>query len=90
MRFGRLANETFKLRDQGVVVIDQRQVRLDVLPHAGVGEAVGHVEFRPVARVAEFLREWPEVCLTVEILDMRQQFGSLAHQVIAATQKVTR
>ena len=65
-----------ELGEQLVVVIDQLEVDLDALAHAGIGEALG--DAGAVGLVGELLAGLGEVVLAVGVLDVGEQLGALA------------
>src|SRR5262245_7587754 len=74
--------------EQLVVLVDQGEIDLHRLVDAGIGEAVGDVQFLPIGGVAELQAEGRMVVLAVGVLDVSDGLGSLMDQVLPAAQQV--
>lgn len=75
-----------EVRDERVVLREERQVDLDAFPDAGIREVVGH----PVA--IGWIREAPaevgQVVLGPRVLNVGQQLPALPHQVQPPAEQV--
>ena len=80
-------NIEFQVGEQGVVVPEHFEIDFDSLFDAGVRKPIG--DACPVGLVGDLLSDFREVVLTVGVLYVNKQFGSLVHEVHPAAQKVT-
>jgi hypothetical protein len=72
---------------QSIIVLEQREVDRDRLPHLRVEEMLGEVVAGGL--VGDLLAEGGEVVLARGVLDVREQLGALAHEVAATAQEVS-
>ena len=85
----RLPNDReFEVPDEGVVLIDSRQVDLDTLPHTRIGDM--RADPVTVGRIGEASLEGRQVVLRAGILNVRQEFAALPDQVQPTPHEIAR
>jgi hypothetical protein len=77
-----------KILDQAVVGVAQLQVSVHARAHHGIGKASGHTV--ALLRCAERSTRFLQVVLVERGLDVRVQFGSLAHEEQAPSHQAAR
>ena len=84
--FGTTGEIEFHFPEELIVVIDEGDIDCDGLAHAGIGEMVGDIF--AVGFVGESLAGLGQIVLAVGIMDVGQQFGTLAGQMAAPPESV--
>ena len=88
VRLGLLDNIEFQIVNQPVIEFHQLQIHLDAFLDGGIGKMVGYAD--TICLVRYFLFKDGKIILAVGVLDMRQKFSSLMHEVISPTQEIPR
>jgi hypothetical protein len=83
---GQLKDGVFELGDEGVVVVEEREVGPDAGLNSGIVEELG--ETFPAGGCGQWPGGHGQIVLGEGVLDVGQEFGSLTSEVEAAAQKV--
>jgi len=74
------------LGEELVVDINEVHIHLDHGTHAGVFEAIGHID--AVGGISELFAKRGQIVLGVGVLDVGQELGAAAHEVVAAPKEI--
>jgi len=86
--FGTPRNIEFHLAEPLIVVSDEGDLDLDGLAPAGIGKVLLHPF--AIGLVRSLFPDLGQMVLTSGVVDVRSEFGALAHQRTAATEQVPR